>query len=327
MWCPLLTHYSDKKVIDFARMSAHLSHIDPWVKGFLIPGSTGDGWELTDEETLQVVRFAVEECRKRGLFLLVGVLRADTSSMKDGVERALALLKDLTGIDERDRSLKAAGVTAFTVCPPRGRDRSQEEIYKSFAEILDMGCPVALYQLPQVTENEVAPETFQRLVEKYPNLIFFKDTSGDDGIVLSGTDTGGVYLTRGAEKEYVRWLKAAGGYYDGFLLGSANSFPEHLSMLITSIGKGDLPSARDMSEGLSKVQEEMFALVQTVPWGNQFTNANKAIDHYNAYGPSAHLKDPPLLHVGVRMPSYIIPATGEILKRYGLTPERGYLEH
>ena len=167
LWCPLLTHYADKNAIDFNRMSAHLSHIVPWVKGFLIPGSTGDGWDLTDEETLRVVSFAVEEC---------------------------------------------------------------------------------------------------------------------------------------------------------------NSFPEQLSLLIEYIGKGDLSSARELSERLSKVQEEMFALVQTVPWGNQFTNANKAIDHYNAFGPSAHLKEPPMLHAGVRMPAYIIPAAGEILKRYGLMPRKGYLE-
>ena len=238
----------------------------------------------------------------------------------------LDLLKDLTGVEEQGRRLKAAGVVGFTVCPPRGSARSQEEIYQSFSEILDMGFPVALYQLPQVTENEVAPETFQKLAEKYPNLIFFKDTSGEDRIVLSVIDTGGVYLTRGAEKEYARWLKAVGGFYDGFLLGSANSFPEQLSLLIEYIGKGDLSSARKLSERLSNTQEEMFALVRTVPWGNQFTNANKTIDHYNAFGPSAHLKEPPMLHAGVRMPAYIIPATGEILKRYGLMPQRGYLE-
>ena len=46
LWCPLLTHYRSDGGIDFERMSAHFRHILPWVKGFLIPGSTGDAWEL-----------------------------------------------------------------------------------------------------------------------------------------------------------------------------------------------------------------------------------------------------------------------------------------
>jgi hypothetical protein len=37
-------------------MSAHLAHIVPWVKGYLIPGSTGDGWEMDDEAKRPEVR-------------------------------------------------------------------------------------------------------------------------------------------------------------------------------------------------------------------------------------------------------------------------------
>ena len=45
LWCPLLTHYDDAVRINFDRMSAHLGHIGRWVKGYLVPGTTGDGWE------------------------------------------------------------------------------------------------------------------------------------------------------------------------------------------------------------------------------------------------------------------------------------------
>ena len=50
LWCPPLTHYKEDRTIDFDRMKSHLAYIFPWVKGFLIPGTTGDGWELTEEE-------------------------------------------------------------------------------------------------------------------------------------------------------------------------------------------------------------------------------------------------------------------------------------
>ena len=326
LWCPLLTHYKDDKSIDPDRMSAHLGHIVPWVRGFLVPGSTGDGWELSDVETLKVVEFAVKESRTHELFLLLGVLKPDAESMKKTIGDMLNLLRQMTGIDDAGQCLRAAGVCGLTACPPGGSMRSQAEIFESFAGILDMGLPVALYQLPQVTENEITPETFQRLVEKYPNLIFFKDTSGNDRIAQSGIDTGGIYLTRGAEKDYAGWLKGAGGLYDGFLLASANSFPKQLSSLIGYVRGGDLPSAKMISDKLSSIQNDMFTLVQSIPWGNQFTNVNKAIDHYNAFGPSAYLKEAPMLHAGVRMPGYVIPATGEILKRHDLMPQKGYMD-
>ena len=51
LWCPLITHYDRDGAIDQPRVAAHLRHLAPHVKGFLVPGSTGDGWELSDAET------------------------------------------------------------------------------------------------------------------------------------------------------------------------------------------------------------------------------------------------------------------------------------
>ena len=60
LWCPLLAHYRDDGGLDFQRMEAHFNFVAAQVKGFLIPGSTGDGWELSDRETAAVVEFALK---------------------------------------------------------------------------------------------------------------------------------------------------------------------------------------------------------------------------------------------------------------------------
>jgi hypothetical protein len=191
--------------------------------------------------------------------------------------------------------------------------------------VLDMGLPVALYHLPQVTGNEAAPETFARLVAKHPNLILFKDSSGDDGIALSGVDARGVFLVRGAEGDYARWLRAAGGTYDGFLLSTANSFPAGLLAVVDGIREGRLEEAMRISTALSGAVGEVFGLVGEIPCGNAFTNANKAIEHFMAFGPAATDRQGPMLHGGIRIPAGIITATGKSLRRYGLMPEKGYL--
>jgi len=326
LWCPLLTHYRDDKTIDFDRMEAHFAYILPWVKGFLIPGSTGDGWELTEEETLQVAEFAVAHTRnKKDVHLLIGLLRPDVK----GVKGTLSAMKGRNVFHLREN--KRAGpvisphhICGITICPPRGKALSQVKIDSGLSEIMDMNLPTALYQLPQVTENEAVPETFARLTEKYSNLIFFKDSSGNDGIASSLVDKGGVFLVRGAEGDYARWLKETGGPYDGLLLSTANSFPRELRSVIDNLERGDFKAAVETSGRLSAVIGEIFAIVQPLTHGNVFTNANKAIDHFLAHGSNAASRLGPLIHAGVRLPWEILSTTGKALDSQGFLPERGY---
>jgi dihydrodipicolinate synthase/N-acetylneuraminate lyase len=327
LWCPLLTHYGRDGSIDLDRMSAHFHHIVPWVRGFLIPGSTGDGWELDDQETMQVAKFALQQAQKQEIYLLLGALKRDTESVQRTISGMLKLIdpKGLSG-DDTVRILKKKRVCGFTVCPPAGKMLTQADMEAGLSGILDLGLPTALYQLPQVTENEVLPETFGRLLEKYFNLIFFKDSSGQDGIATSSVDKGGVFLVRGAEGDYAKWLREAGGPYAGFLLSTANCFARELSTLIDNLEKGDQKKAEEISARLTAAITEVFALVQPLPCGNAFTNANKAIDHFFAFGPRADTKEGPMLHAKVRIPGDILAATGMMLQRLQLMPASGYME-
>jgi dihydrodipicolinate synthase/N-acetylneuraminate lyase len=308
-------------------MKSHLAYISPWVKGFLIPGTTGDGWELTEKETLQVTEFAVTHMRNKDIHILVGLLRPDA----EGVKRTLLAMKErkVFHLPEKKGATPVISphhICGIAICPPRGKALSQAEIDSGLSEILDMALPTALYQLPQVTQNEAAPETFARLAEKYSNLIFFKDSSGNDRIASSSVDKGGVFLVRGAEGDYARWLKEAGGPYDGFLLSLANCFPRELRSVIENLEKGDFQAAGEISERLSEVLGKIFTIVKPLTHGNAFTNANKAIDHFLAYGPNAASSPGPLLHAGVRLPREILSATGKALDSQGFLPERGYWE-
>ncbi len=326
LWCPLLTHYGRDGSIDLDRMSAHFHHIVPWVKGFLIPGSTGDGWELDEQETMQVAEFALRQARKQEIHVLLGALKRDTGSVQRMISSMLRLI-DPEGLAGEDalRMLKNRRVCGFTVCPSAGKKMTQADMEAGLSGILDLGLPTALYQLPQVTENEVSPETFDRLLGKYSNLILFKDSSGQDRIATSAVDKGGVFLVRGAEGDYAKWLREAGGPYAGFLLSTANCFARELSTLIGNLEKGDQKKAQEISERLTAAITEVFALVQPLSCGNAFTNANKAIDHFFAFGPRADTKEGPMLHAKVRISGDVIAATGIILNRRQLMPVKGYL--
>jgi hypothetical protein len=241
------------------------------------------------------------------------------------IRNNLGWLKTRAGSDTLKGGHPIAPVCGFTVCAPRGRKKSQEEIGEALEAILNLGLPTALYQLPQVTQNEIGAGLASDLAMRFENFVLFKDSSGADQVVLSGQPLGGVFTVRGGEGDYARWLSLTGGPYNGFLLGSANCFAAELQRVIQHINAGALAAARQLSDRLTAVMNEVSRAVAGLPDGNAFANANKAIDHYFAWGPGAASQSPPRLHAGSCLPIGVVRAAGDSLARHGLMPARGYL--
>lgn len=326
LWVPPLTHYDDTGAIDAVRMAAHLRHLAPHVRGLLIPGSTGDGWELTAVEVRQLLELALVQAEQLKLSLLIGALRPDPRDALTVIRDTVQWLQARQQEPDPMQALVQARVCGFTVCPPRGSALSQQEIADSLAMLLESGVPIAIYQLPQVTQNEISTEVVSELAQSFSNFIFFKDTSGEDRVALEGGGLEGVFTTRGAEGGYARWLKLAGGPYDGFLLGSANCFASQYHELIEELAKGRTGAAQRLAKRLTRTIEAVTALVTGLPHGNAFANANKAMDHFFAHGPGAVKAPPPRLHAGSRLPVKVIRAAGQVLTRYDFMPSKGYLE-
>jgi dihydrodipicolinate synthase/N-acetylneuraminate lyase len=316
LWCPPLTHYRADGGIDHDRMAAHLGFVTQWSKGLLVPGSTGDGWELSLKERREVTDLALAEARRLDARVLVGALHPDSEAAAGVIRDGRSRLKG-TEVEE--------SVCGFAVCPPRGSRLSQDEIRSALEGLLELGSPLALYQLPQMTRNEMSPELVADLVGRFANALFFKDSSGHDLVATAQLDLAGLYLVRGAEGDYAEHLKANGGTYDGLLLSTANSFGKELTEIIELSERGRSEEARELSARLSQLVAGVFDLVRGLPEGNAFANAGKAFDHYFAYGPQAAESGSPRLHGGRPLPAEIVRATGKALSDHGFMPERGYL--
>jgi dihydrodipicolinate synthase/N-acetylneuraminate lyase len=325
LWCPALTHYDSQGAIDGARIAAHLEHISPHVKGLLIPGSTGDGWDLNDQETRHLIEIALNQVQRFKLNLLIGALKPNAEEALRMIRVTVDWIKQRSGETDPNLSLSKARVCGFTVCPPRGKELTQGEIRASLESILSSGLPTALYQLPQITQNEFSPEVASDLAARFENFILLKDTSGVDRVASSGKDLAGVFIVRGMEGDYARWLKAAGGPYDGFLLSTANCFAGELSQIIRDAAAGRSDAAREMSARITGVVNEVFQAVAHLPTGNAFANANKAMDHCLAYGPKAQAAPLPRLHGGALLPIEVIRAAADSLDRHGFALRKGYL--
>ena len=324
LWCPSLTHYAEDGTLDRARMRAHLKFMQPAVKGLLVPGSTGEGWEMSDAELGELVDFMLDEIRGGRTRLLVGVLKTDARDVVATVRRTMAALRRRTGAEDPVEALARSGACGFTICAPSGAGRSQQEIEAALEEVLSLDLPFALYQLPQVTQNEIAPGTVEALSGRHPGFYLFKDSSGGDRVARSGFR--GAFLVRGAEGRYLEHCAGAGGEYDGFLLSTANGFGRQLGNMLAHVDRGEMKAAEAFSEKLTAICAQLFELAGRVGYGNAFTNANKAMDHFFAHGPGAGAVAAPLLHSGRRLPRELIEAAGAILASHDAMPRRGYLE-
>jgi dihydrodipicolinate synthase/N-acetylneuraminate lyase len=329
LWCPPITHYDAggdaPGAIDVARTRAHWRTLVDHVGGFLTPGSTGDGWDMSAAEIHTLLQIATDLAVELNTLVLVGVLRTEVDAMRAVIEETVAWLTAETGEQDPLVALRARHVAGFTICPPKGAALSQAQIRVALESVLDLGLPMAIYQLPQVTGNEISTAVFQDLAARYPNFLLFKDTSGQDHVPLADRGESGVFLVRGAEGNYARWLRETGGPYQGLLLSTANCFAAELAEVIARLEAGRIAEARALSQRLTAVVEGAFAAVADLKTGNAFSNANKAMDHFMAYGPDAAEVAPPVCHGGVQLPSDLIVKIGALLEAHGLMPREGYL--
>jgi dihydrodipicolinate synthase/N-acetylneuraminate lyase len=327
LWCPLLTHYRDDGSLDLERIARQLDAIRPYVGGLLLAGSTGDGWELDEEQRQRLIAEVLPLARTRGFAVLLGVLKPTTAGMRQAMAATVAAQCAQAGSDDPAEAFARCGVAGLTLCAPHGEALSQDEIGSALDALLATGVPISLYQLPQVTRNRIAAATYAALVARHANLLMLKDTSGEDTLAASADEADGVLLLRGAEGAYARHPKAGGGRYDGALLSTANGLGAALGGVLDALSAGRHGEAEALSRRIEAVVDTVFGAATALPVGNAFTNANKAIDHVMAHGDAAATVEPPRLHAGTRLPRELIATAAAALASQGLRPARGYLQN
>jgi dihydrodipicolinate synthase/N-acetylneuraminate lyase len=326
IWCPPLTHYKEDGSIDFERIQKHISYIANNVNSFMIPGSTGDGWELNLDEYKELIDFFFSKLEYNiETNIVIGLLRESTDDMLKFMDYAIEFFQQ-KNIEISAEHYGMSRFKGFVICPPKGKDLSQEKMRESMEKILSRGYPTVLYQLPQITENEMHPDLVQYFADTYYNCYMLKDSSGKDAVADAGKDYKKMVLLRGAEGNYSKMLKKTGGSYDGFLLSTGNTFPEELAKIFRHIQNDNLEGAEKISTQVTEVIFKAFRLASNLPSGNVFTNSNKLIDHIMAYSSKWRESRFPRLHSGDSLPREKLEQAEENLREMNLFPEKGYME-
>ncbi len=125
LWCPTLSFFSAAGRFDSSRIAQHMHRLAPHVRGILVPGSTGEGWEMTDAQITELLEIVVPIALQLNMKMLIGILKVDTDSV-------------LRAIDSLARFLSADSVVGVTVCAAKGAERTQADIRSGLARVLNL---------------------------------------------------------------------------------------------------------------------------------------------------------------------------------------------
>jgi 4-hydroxy-2-oxoglutarate aldolase len=147
--------------------SALRSNIERWnrmpIGGYVVLGSTGERVHLRERECLRVIETARESVPSEMAFV-VGAGQQSTRASVDEV-----------------RHVAEAGADVVLVITPHfyRAEMTQDALVNHYTAVADASrVPVLLYNVPQLTNVQLAPETIARL-SVHENIIGVKDSSGD----------------------------------------------------------------------------------------------------------------------------------------------------
>lgn len=323
LWCPVITHYMPDGSIDTVRMERHIRALAPYIGGLLVPGSTGDGWELPRAMKLALLDMVLPLAATLRLPVLAGLLERTTDDMLSFADALGSRIRPRNAPTAR-RDTDGAAACGIVCCAPTGAGLDQDTILDGLSRVLDLGLPTALYQLPQITGNLISPATAAALADRFANFVMLKDSGGNDEIALAaGTrhevDLGGVFLVRGAETAYASWYEPAGPY-NGFLLSTANWLAPQLARVVAGTADPDLNSRIDAAVNAA------FGLVAGYPTGNAFANSARLMDQVMAYGARAATMPGPCSRDGTAMPESLVAGAVAVANAWQILPARGYAE-
>ena len=147
LWSPTLVFYDENGAIDAARQAAHLAFMAPHVKGLLVPGSTGDAWEMSDEEALAALDAAIPFAAEQGVHLLAGALRPTPEATLALIGKILDHLRRRTGRDTAADAFAAARVRGVTIAAPTSAQPLSQDAIRDALEPDPLARP-AVRRLP-----------------------------------------------------------------------------------------------------------------------------------------------------------------------------------
>jgi len=159
---PMLTPAKNGKVDfdGFLALIDFLRKID--VEGYFPASSTGAFPFLTFDDHKKILKLTRENISKNK-FILAGISR---NNIQETIEMGKFAIE--------------IGIEGVVVVTPYYLKFNQESLYVYYSIIAEsIDIPILVYNIPQLTGNDLSPLTLSKLMTNYSNIIGVKDSSGD----------------------------------------------------------------------------------------------------------------------------------------------------
>jgi len=173
----MVTPFDDQLQIDWERTARLIDYLIESQRsdGLVIAGTTGESPTLTDEEKLELFRFAVKQANGRAK-IIAGTGSNDTA-------HSIHLSKEAEKI----------GVDGIMLVSPYYSRTSQDGLLAHFRAIAaEVSLPIMIYNIPSRTGINIEAKTMLALAET-PNVVAVKESSGDldqMSAILAGAPSG-----------------------------------------------------------------------------------------------------------------------------------------
>lgn len=183
------------------------------VDGLFFLGSGGEFGQMPVELRKEVVEFTIRYVNGR-VPVLIGT---GTPSTNETISLSL--------------HAKSMGADGVVVINPYYYKLTEESLFQHYSEIAEnVDLPIILYNYPELTGQDLAPDFVLRLVNKYPNIVGIKDT----------------VLAVGHTRELIQTIKSEHPDFAVF-----SGYDEHLLNTLSLGGDGSIPLTSSFAPEIS----------------------------------------------------------------------------
>ncbi len=235
---PLVTPFDEQGNLDETATRRLVNYlIERGVHGLFPVGTTGEGPLLTPGERRRLAVIVVEETAGRIPVLVHtgAITTAETISLT--------------------RHAQAIGAQGVAIVTPYYFRYGDEALFRYYEQVAASApdFPIFLYNIPQLTGNNISADLVVRLIERCPSIVGMKDSSGSLATLIASLPLrqGKFSGATGADGLFTAAMAMG---IPASVSGNANVTPELFVALYNTISSGDLATARELQRKVDAVR-------------------------------------------------------------------------
>lgn len=243
----LVTPFTSENQVDYSKLGELIEwHLTKKTDAIVVCGTTGEASTLTDQEHIEVIRYAVQKIKGRRPVI------AGTGS------------NDTHYAVELSKKAEAAGADALLCVTPYYNKATQQGLIRHFTTIADaIQIPMILYSVPGRTGVNILPSTVEAL-SAHPMIQGIKEATGDIAQVLEiARRVPEDFKIYSGNDDMILPVLSLGGH--GVISVLANVLPDETHDMVAFYHEGRFSESLQLQKSTKALTDALFCEVNPIP--------------------------------------------------------------